>query len=46
VGERLRGRFSAGTVFGPLEAVTNPGQVLASIGRAAGADLAGTGACR
>jgi predicted ATPase len=44
VGERLRGRFSAGTVFVPLEAVTNPGQVLAAIGRAAGIDLAGTGA--
>jgi predicted ATPase len=29
-------------VFVPLEAVTDPGQVLAAIGRAAGADLAGT----
>ena len=44
VGERLRDDFGAGTVFVPLEAVTDPGQVLAAIGRAAGADLAGTGA--
>jgi tetratricopeptide (TPR) repeat protein len=43
-GERLRGDFAAGTVFVPLEAVTDPGLVLAAIGRAAGADLAGTGA--
>ena len=43
VGERLRDRFGAGTVFVPLEAVTDPGLVLAAIGRAAGADLAGTG---
>jgi predicted ATPase len=42
-GERLRGRFDAGTVFVPLEAVTNPELVLAAIGRMAGADLAGTG---
>ena len=44
VGERLRDRFGAGTVFVPLEAVTDPGLVLAAIGRAAGADLTGTGA--
>ena len=44
VGERLRGRFGAGTVFGPLDSVTDPGQVLAPIGRAAGTDLAGAGA--
>jgi predicted ATPase len=44
VGERLRDRFGAGTVFVPLDSVTDPGQVLAAIGRAAGADLAGTGA--
>jgi len=44
VGERLRGRFGAGTVFGPLDSVTDPGQVLAAIGRAAGTDLAGAGA--
>ncbi len=37
-------RFGAGTVFVPLEAVTDPGLVLAAIGRAMGADLAGTGA--
>jgi predicted ATPase len=42
-GERVAGRFGAGTVFVPLEAVTDPGRVLAAIGRAAGADLAGTG---
>ena len=44
VGERLRDHFGAGTVFVPLEAVTDPGQVLAAIGLAAGADLARTGA--
>ena len=43
VGERLRDRFGAGTVLVPLEAVTDPGLVLATIGRAAGADLARTG---
>jgi predicted ATPase len=43
VGERLRGRFRAGTVLVPLEAITDPGLVLAAIGRAAGADLARTG---
>ena len=42
-GERLRDRFGAGTVFVPLEAVTDPGLVLAAVGRAAGADLAGAG---
>ncbi len=41
--ERLRDRFGAGTVFVPLDSVTDPGLVLAAIGRAAGADLAGTG---
>jgi hypothetical protein len=40
-GERLRRRFAAGTVFVPLEAVTDPGLVLAAIGRPAGANLAG-----
>jgi predicted ATPase len=40
---RLLDRFSAGTVFVPLESVTDPGLVLAAIGRAAGADLAGAG---
>ena len=43
VGERLRDRFGAGTVLVPLEAITDPGLALAAIGRAAGADLAGTG---
>jgi Domain of unknown function (DUF4062) len=43
-GERLRADFGAGTVFVPLETVTDPRLVLAAIGRAAGADLAGTGA--
>jgi predicted ATPase len=43
VGGRLRARFGAGTVLMPLEAVTDPGLVLSAIGRAAGADLAGTG---
>jgi predicted ATPase len=42
VGERLRERFAAGTVFVPVDAVTDPGLVLAAIGRAAGADLART----
>jgi predicted ATPase len=42
-GERLRDRFGAGTVFVPLDAVTNPGLIPAAIGRMAGADLAGTG---
>jgi predicted ATPase len=42
VGGRLRGRFGAGTVLVSLEAVTDPGLVLAAIGRAAGADLART----
>jgi hypothetical protein len=43
VGERLRARLRAGTVLVPLEAITDPGLVLAAIGRAAGADLARTG---
>ncbi len=43
VGERLRGRFGAGTVFVPLEGVTDPGLVLTAVGRAAGVDLARTG---
>jgi predicted ATPase len=40
-GERLRDRFSAGTVFVPLDAATDSEQVLARVGRAAGADMAG-----
>ena len=43
VGERLRDRFGAGTVFVPLATVTQPELVLAAIGRAVGADLAGAG---
>jgi predicted ATPase len=43
VGERLRDRFGAGTAFVPLETVTEPGLVLAAVGRAARADLAGVG---
>jgi len=43
VAERLRDRFDAGTVFVALAAVTRPEQVLDGIGRAVGADLAGTG---
>jgi hypothetical protein len=43
-GQRLRDRFAAGIVFVPLETVTDPGRVAAAIGRAAGGDLAGTGA--
>ena len=42
-GERLRGDFAAGTVFVSLDSVADPGRVLGAIGRAAGADLAGTG---
>ena len=42
VGERLRERFGDRAVFAPLGAVTDPGQVLSVIGRAVGADLAGT----
>jgi hypothetical protein len=41
VGERLRDDFGAGTVFVPLEAVTDPRLVLAAIGRAAGAGTPG-----
>ena len=42
-GERLRDRFDAGTVFVPLESVTDPGLVLAAVGRMAGADLTRAG---
>ena len=42
-GERLRDRFGAGTVFVPLDTVTEPGLVLVAVGRAAGADLARAG---
>ncbi len=43
VGERLHDCFGAGTLFVPLDAVTDPGLVPAAIGRMAGADLAWTG---
>jgi len=43
VGARLRDRFGAGTAFVPLAAVTEPELVLTSIGRAVGAEPAGTG---
>ena len=43
VGERLRDRFGAGTVFVPLDTVTEPGLVLVAVGRAAGADLGRAG---
>jgi predicted ATPase len=42
IGERLRDRYAAGAVFVPLAAVTDPGQVLPSIGRAVGGEMAGT----
>jgi predicted ATPase len=41
--ERLQGHFAPGTVFVPLAAVTRPELILAGIGRAVGADLAGAG---
>jgi len=41
---QLRDRFAAGTAFVPLAAVTDPGLVLAAVGRAADVDLAGAGA--
>jgi predicted ATPase/class 3 adenylate cyclase len=44
VAERVRGRFDAGAVFVPLAAVTQPELVVGVIGRAVGADLAGTSA--
>jgi len=43
VGERLGDRFGPGTVFVPLEAITDPGLVPAAIGRMAGTDLARAG---
>jgi predicted ATPase len=42
-GERLHDCFGAGTVFLPLDAVTDPGLVPAAIGRMAGADPAWAG---
>src|SRR5215813_1846408 len=44
VGERAQGSFDSGTVFVPLAGVTAPEGVVGGIGRAVGADLAGTGA--
>jgi predicted ATPase/class 3 adenylate cyclase len=44
VGERAGGRFGSGAVFVPLAGVTQPELVVGGIGRAVGADLAGTGA--
>ncbi len=44
VGERIGGRFGSGAVFVPLAGVTQPELVVGGIGRAVGADLAGTGA--
>ena len=44
VAERAGGRFDAGAVFVPLAGVTAPELVVGGIGRAVGADLAGTGA--
>ena len=44
VGERAGGRFDSGAVFVPLAGVTAPELVVGGIGRAVGADLAGTGA--
>jgi predicted ATPase/class 3 adenylate cyclase len=44
VGERAGGRFGSGAVFVPLAGVTQPDLVVGGIGRAVGADLAGTGA--
>ena len=41
VGERLREHFRSGVVFVPLAMVTQPELVMAGIGRAAGAELAG-----
>jgi predicted ATPase len=44
VGERIGGPFGSGAVFVPLAGVTAPELVVGGIGRAVGADLAGTGA--
>ena len=41
VGERLRDRFAAGTAFVPLDAITRSELVLAAIGRAVEAEMAG-----
>ena len=44
VAGRVGGRFGSGAVFVPLAGVTAPELVVGGIGRAVGADLAGTGA--
>jgi predicted ATPase/class 3 adenylate cyclase len=44
VGGRAGGQFGSGVVFVPLAGVTRPELVVGGIGRAVGADLAGTGA--
>ena len=41
-GDRLRDSFSSGVAFAPLAPATEPEQVLARIGRAVGAEVAGT----
>jgi predicted ATPase len=41
VGERVGDRFDSGTAFVPLAPVTAPEQVVATIGRAVGAEVAG-----
>jgi predicted ATPase len=41
VGERVGDRFDSGTAFVPLAPITAPEQVLATIGRAVGAEVAG-----
>jgi predicted ATPase len=43
VAQRLRGRFGAGSVFVPLDGVSQPEQVLGDIARAVGAELGGSG---
>jgi predicted ATPase len=43
VGERVGDRFGSGIVFVPLAGVTQPELVVGGIGRAVGADLAGSG---
>jgi predicted ATPase len=40
--QRLRSRFPGGTAFVPLDAVSDPGLLLASIGQAVGIDLTST----
>jgi predicted ATPase/class 3 adenylate cyclase len=44
VAGRVGGRFGSGAVFVPMAGITQPELVVGGIGRAVGADLAGTGA--